>query len=220
MLEDATGIGDDGPQALPRHERVYRALRGRILEGALEPGRPLTLRGLAEALSVSMTPAREAVRRLVAERALALTETGRVLVPDPDARALAELFAARALLEPERARRALPGIDAARAACLAEIDERIGRAVAAGDAGGYVAANTRFHATLYEAAEAPALMALVESVWLQTAPALRRVYERAGGGGQDFHEAALAAIAARDADALAAAIRADVEQGAQMLALR
>ncbi|MDT8344457.1 MAG: GntR family transcriptional regulator [Thermohalobaculum sp.] len=203
---------------VPAHEAVYRALRAQILDGALAPGASLTLRGVAEGLGVSMTPAREAVRRLVAERALMMTDTGRVQVPLPDAAALDELFRARSLLEPELALRALPRADKALIADLRALDDRVEDRLAAGDAGGYVRANNAFHAALYARAQAPALMALVESVWLQTSPVMRRVYGRIGTGALvDYHEAALDALAARDAAALASAIRSDVEQGAALV---
>jgi DNA-binding GntR family transcriptional regulator len=48
------------------HERVFRALRSRIMHGEIGPGEALTLRGVAAGFGVSMTPAREAMRRLVA----------------------------------------------------------------------------------------------------------------------------------------------------------
>lgn len=203
---------------LPAHERVYRALRARILAGEMAPGDFVTLRGLAEALGVSMTPAREAVRRLVAERALAITASGRVSVPVPGPDRLDELFRARELIEPELAVRALPRVDRALIGQLRAIDDRIDACLAAGDAAAYVRANTEFHATLYARAESPALMALVESVWLQTAPMMRRIYGRLGTAAlADYHEAALAALARGDAPGVAEAIRADVMQGAALL---
>ena len=203
---------------LPTHERVYRALRGRILAGEMAPGDQVTLRGLAEALGVSMTPAREAVRRLVAERALEMTTSGRAEIPTPGLARLAELFRARELLEPELAMRALPNADKAAISTLRAIDQTIDGYLAKGDAVGYVRANTAFHTTLYGLANAPALMALVESVWLQTAPVMRRIYGRRGTAAlTDYHEAALAALASGDTTALADAIRQDVVQGAALL---
>ena len=52
------------------HDLVYRALRARIMLGEIPPGRAMTLRGIGAEFDVSMTPAREAVRRLVAELGL------------------------------------------------------------------------------------------------------------------------------------------------------
>jgi len=203
---------------IPAHERVYRDLRARILAGEMAPGDTVTLRGLAESLGVSMTPAREAVRRLGAERALEMTASGRVSVPVPDAALLAELFRARELLEPELALRALPNVSKQTISRMKDIDATIDRCLAGGDAAGYVRSNTEFHALLYAHANAPALLALVESVWLQTAPFMRRIYGRLGTAAlADYHTAALAALAAKDAGALAEAIRADVAQGAALL---
>jgi DNA-binding GntR family transcriptional regulator len=203
---------------LPAHERVYRALRARILSGEMAPGESVTLRGLAEELDVSMTPAREAVRRLVTERALRITASGRVTVPAPGRRQLAELFRARELLEPELAIRALPNVHKSTISKLRAIDATIDGYLAEGNAAGYVEANNAFHTTLYAQADAPALMALVESVWLQTAPVMRRIYGRLGTAAlTDYHEAALAALTDHDADALAHAIRQDVAQGAALL---
>ncbi|MEM7499171.1 MAG: GntR family transcriptional regulator [Pseudomonadota bacterium] len=219
--------GTDGSQGAasgrqPANEHVYQTLRARLLEGALEPGASLTLRGVAASLDVSMTPAREAVRKLVAERALALTGSGRILVPLPDARELEELFAARRLLEPELAVRAAKRCGVRIASLLKVLeaqDHALETAIAAGDAQGYVRANTGFHTALYAAAEAPALMALVESIWLQTGPTMRRVYGMIGTRAlQDFHETALTALANDDAAGLAGAIRDDVDQGAALAA--
>lgn len=48
-------------------EQAYAILRAQILDGQLAPGTPLNLRDLAEQLSVSVTPVRDAVLRLVAD---------------------------------------------------------------------------------------------------------------------------------------------------------
>ncbi|MEL6264249.1 MAG: GntR family transcriptional regulator [Pseudomonadota bacterium] len=211
-------------EAATAHERVYRRLRGAILAGTLAPGQALTLRGLAADMDTSMTPAREAVRRLAAERALALTPSGRITVPLPDAARLDELFEARRLLEPALARRAALAAARARTArALAEVlaahDDALAQAVEAGDGAGYVAANAAFHGTLYRVAEAPALMALVESIWLQSTPVMRRVYGVVGTRAlEDHHAAAIAALRRDDAEALADAIERDVAQGAALAA--
>ncbi|OXM63286.1 GntR family transcriptional regulator [Amycolatopsis vastitatis] len=45
-------------------DRAYRAIRDAVATGELRPGQKVTERGLAERLSVSPTPVREAIRRL------------------------------------------------------------------------------------------------------------------------------------------------------------
>ena len=81
------------------HERVYRALRQQVLHGELSPGQALTIRGIAQQFGVSMTPAREAVRRLAAEGAFTMSASGRVSTPILAPERIEELAAVRALLE-------------------------------------------------------------------------------------------------------------------------
>ena len=85
------------------------------MHGQVPPGAALTLRGIAAEFGVSMTPAREAVRRLVAEGALKLSASGRVSTPELTNERIEELAALRALIEPELAS---PG--AAAGACGAD----------------------------------------------------------------------------------------------------
>ena len=87
----------------PTHERVFRSLRARIMHGEIVPGQAMTIRGIADEFDVSMTPAREAVRRLTAEGALSMSKTGRVTAPLLNTERIEELASIRALLEPELA---------------------------------------------------------------------------------------------------------------------
>ena len=81
------------------HDRVYRQLRTRIMHGMLPPGQALTLRGIGKDFDVSMTPAREAVRRLVAEGAVTMSNSGRISTPELSNERIEELAALRALIE-------------------------------------------------------------------------------------------------------------------------
>ena len=45
--------------AAAAHDRVYRALRTRIMHGEIAPGQALTLRGIGKEFGVSMTPAHQ-----------------------------------------------------------------------------------------------------------------------------------------------------------------
>ena len=56
-----------GPSGPSKHERAYRRIRQRILDGRYQPGHRLVLSTLARELDVSPVPVREAIRRLEAE---------------------------------------------------------------------------------------------------------------------------------------------------------
>jgi DNA-binding GntR family transcriptional regulator len=203
---------------LPAHERVYRTLRTRVMHGLVAPGAALTLRGVAGEFGVSMTPAREAVRRLVAEGALKLSASGRVSTPELSNERIEELAALRALLEPELASRALPRAHVALIDRMAAINALIDEMIVKGDASGYVRSNLEFHRTLYLRAQAPAMLALIETVWLQAGPTMRMLYERLQRRqASDNHRKIIAALRAGDEPGLRLAIRMDVTQGLRML---
>ena len=217
----AAALKLDAPPPAERetvHARVYRELREAIVTGRFVPGRPVTLRGVAAELGVSPMPVREALRQLVAERALVMHDNRRVAVPAMSPARFAELCLARALLEPELATLALPRATMADAAAMAAIDRDIDAALARGDSEAYMRENYAFHFRLYRAAGSSVLLPLVESLWLQVGPFLRMVVGRLGTGYVvDRHRAAVAAIRARDVAALREAIRADILDGQELI---
>lgn len=201
------------------HERVYRTLRQQVMHGELNPGQAMTLRGLGRQFGVSMTPAREAVRRLVAEGALTLSSSGRISTPELSPERIEELAAIRALLEPEMASRALPRAHFALIERLSAINVLNAEAAVKQDAVGYVRTNLEFHRTLYLRAQAPAMLAMCETVWLQLGPTMRAVYARLQRREPpQHHRMILAALKAGDEPGLRLAVRTDVTQGLRHLA--
>jgi DNA-binding GntR family transcriptional regulator len=87
-------------------QAVYAELKRRIMSLELAPGERLYEPALADALEVSRTPLREAIRRLTAENLLEQQPTGGVVVPRLDPREIAELYEVRASLEALMAREA------------------------------------------------------------------------------------------------------------------
>jgi len=207
------------PDTSAAHDRVYRALRTRIMHGEMAPGQALTLRGIGKDFDVSMTPAREAVRRLVAEGALFLSNSGRVSTPELTNERIEELAALRALIEVELASRALPRAHIALIERLQAINSNIADAVAQRDAVTYIRTNLEFHRTLYLRAQAPAMLAMAETVWLQLGPTMRALYGRLRRTEPpQFHRMIIAALKAGDEPGLRLAVRSDVTQGLKMLA--
>ena len=209
---DATATG------LPTHEIVYRRLRDQILFGEYEPGQPVTIQGLTEALNVGMTPVREALRRLTAEGALEFLGNRRIAVPVLNTQAIDELAVARNALEPELARRAAANATTQDVERLTDIDTRLDAAIRRGDVSRYLVENHRFHADLYAMAEAPILAEMVHRLWLRFGPSLRVVCGQFGTRNlPDRHKDVLAALAEKDGEAAAEAMSADVLQGMEQI---
>jgi len=200
------------------HDQVYRALRSRIMHGEMAPGQALTLRGIGKEFGVSMTPAREAVRRLAAEGALFLSTSGRVSTPELTNDRIEELAALRALLEVELASRALPRAHMALIDRLQSINMTVAEMVTKRDAVGYIRSNLEFHRTLYLRAQAPAMLAIAETVWLQLGPTMRALYGRLRRTDPPHnHKLIIAALQAGDEPGLRLAVRSDVTQGLRLL---
>lgn len=193
---------------------IYADLRQRLVTGRMAPGHELSTRGLAAELGVSQTPVRDALSRLAADGAVEIRTKRRIVVPVMTQERLDDLLRCRLLLEPEAAERALEHLDARRIASMREIDSALDRAIAERDADAYMRNNHAFHFTLYRAQPGATLTQLIETLWLQFGPFMRLVYDRLDSAHlNDQHQAALAAIAACDAQALRAAIAADIADG-------
>ena len=206
---------DPAPAA---HDRVYRGLRSRIMYGEIAPGQALTLRGIGKEYGVSMTPAREALRRLVAEGALTLSNSGRVSTPELSNDRIEELAALRSLLEVELASRALPRAHIALIDRLTTINGAIAEDIARQDAVAYIRRNLEFHRTLYLRAQAPAMLAMAETVWLQLGPTMRKLYGKLRQKESPrYHRLIISALRAGDEPTLRLAVRSDVTQGLRML---
>ena len=143
----------------------------------------------------------------------------RVSTPELSNERIEELAALRALLEPELATRALPRAHPALIERMEAINATIGQAIARRDAVAYIRRNLEFHRTLYLRAQAPAMLALTETVWLQLGPTMRALYGRLNRTElPQHHRLIVAALKAGDEPGWRLAVRADVTQGLRLLA--
>jgi DNA-binding GntR family transcriptional regulator len=80
------------------------------------------------------------------------------------------------------------------------------------DVQAYLADNSQFHLTLYQACGNPVLLRMIESLWLQVGPFFNRLFTEADLSLRlnDFHEEVFTAIQAGDAMAARAAIEQDL----------
>lgn len=200
------------------HEEAYLSLYHAIITGNLEPGKALTIRGLAEQLGCSPMPVREAVRRLVALGALEMRSTRRISVAPMTEHRFEEIWAARSMLEPEIAARALPFANKALIEKLQIIDDELSKTIERGDPDRYSLKNWEFHFALYKASQCPIMLRLIESVWLQFGPFQRMVTGRLGTSYLvDQHQAAIEALKIGDEAGLREAIRLDIQDGMERI---
>ena len=200
------------------HDYVYRGLRTRIMHGEILPATSMTLRGIGKDFSVSMTPAREAVRRLNAEGALMLSPSGRVSTAELTYERIEELAVMRSLVEVELASRAIPRAHIALIDRLKTINASVSQAITAHDPVAYIRTNLEFHRMLYLRAQAPAMLAIAETVWLQLGPTMRSLYDKLNRKEPPHtHTAIIAALTAGDEPGLRLAVRSDVTHGLRHL---
>jgi DNA-binding GntR family transcriptional regulator len=197
-------------------EQVYAELRRSLIHGMFDAGEVLRIRDLADRMSTSTMPIREALARLISERALELTANRSVRIPLIGKESLEDLARARELIEGELTALAVPRLSAS------EINELRGLTKAYDDlSGGRIGIareaaelNHAFHFLIYRAAGSVTLIPIVESLWMQSGPYIRAaavVFDaQKGTAATNHHHALIAAIEAGDAAAARKALRADI----------
>lgn len=191
---------------------IYRQIKQRLMIGALLPGQTLTLRSLSESLGVSQTPVREALLQLVSERALTMTPGKSVQVPVLSRQELQELRAVRLNLEVMATEAATPRITKAEIKKLVTHHKEMMRDKLKEDMAGTLAKNYEFHFALYQAANMPHLLAIIEGLWTQTGPSLTYLYRKpfVHLGNDHPHIQLIEALQNHDVQAAVAAIKLDV----------
>ncbi len=150
--------------------QTYATLKQAIMSAQFRPGEPLTLRALAATLGTSDMPVREALRQLVAERAVEARPNHTPRIPVLSVQRMREIIELRTILEGHAAglaalhitERELKSVEAEHAAADA--------ALLRADLKVYLKHNTRLHFLIYHAAQMATIIPFIESLWLQFAP--------------------------------------------------
>jgi GntR family transcriptional regulator, colanic acid and biofilm gene transcriptional regulator len=156
--------------------QALREIRSAIVLGDLAPGARLTFRDVAQRLNASVTPVREALLQLVAERVLSVGPGRTITVPILTRAQFLELRVVRIVLEGLAAEAAARQSGTALASELQAIHRRLDDAKRARDARQATIQNRAFHFRLYEAAALPALLGMIENIWLRTGPYHRHIF--------------------------------------------
>lgn len=208
-------------------ERAYAQLSELLVSGRMAPGEKLSLREAAARLGVSIMPVREAVSRLVADRALEVTPNRAVRVPLMSTAQFKDLTRARITIEGHASAEAARNRTKTDIAAITEAEEamRAESRAKAPDLPRAVELNKTFHFAVYEAAHSPILTEIIRALWLKAGPVinldLRENPERlAIGGAIRLHADVRKAIASGDAEAARAGIAADIGGAAEFILSR
>lgn len=193
--------------------RVRSELHRAIMAGRFQPGQKLTIRAVADALGVSLTPAREALYNLVAEGVLDVRANRSIYVPELDEARIRELTKIRVALEGLAARSAASLATDEEIAFIVQCNDALIAANEAGNFRSVIAHNWVFHFAIYEAAQMPVLLRMIESCWLVTGSYLNVIYPEFGrlDDGIRNHLAIIDALVQRDPERLARTVCRDIE---------
>lgn len=194
-------------------DRVYGQLRTALIRGTFDAGALFVVADVAKRMSVSSMPVREALARLVTERALEAMPNRRVRVPLLTAERARGINNARLLIEGELAAQALPNLTESD---IARLEETIEEYETAQDEGAVARANQAFHFHIYERAPSLVLLPFVESLWMQAGPYIRaaaRLHKPLmATSGAEHHRGINKAVRERDAATLSLELTADISR--------
>ena len=198
--------------------RVYRALGWGLMAGSFKPGEAVSLRTLGRHLGTSPMPVREAVSRLIAERALVLLPNRSVIVPRMSRDRFIELSRARQMLEGTLTQAACAHGTPALLNRLIKNNDALKRCLAGSDYHNALKCNLLFHFTLYRSGPSQVILPLVEMLWRQAGPFLALALDTTGVQWTARHHAAvIAALRAKNAQAARKAIESDIEETLRQL---
>jgi DNA-binding GntR family transcriptional regulator len=200
------------------HQSVYLELRRAIVAGQWPPGKVLTIRALAAELGTSPMPVREALHRLVAERAIEGRANRTMALPRLNSADFMEIAQIRAELEGLAAATACEAMDEETLAALHAINDQY-RTLGATDGREALKANRDFHFTLYNCAGMPTLISMIEGLWVRIGPVLN--YTVRGPNlaiGLRHHDEILQALQDQDPLMTRAAVAADILEAACYIA--
>ena len=153
-----------GPAIVTKQERVYQAIRERILSGAYGPGYRVVIDALAEEFEVSGLPVREAIRRLEAEGLVIYRPNAGAQVAPAEPGLFDEEMTVLAVLEGYGTALAAPCMGEADVARLTEINDEMAAAMAELDSLRFGRLNQEFHSMIYEFCPNTALVGMLRDV--------------------------------------------------------
>lgn len=203
---------------------VYKQLSDLLMSGRVMPGEQLSLRTIAEGLGVSVMPVREAVHRLLSEKALVLLPNRILRVPTMTVSQFREITSIRIHLESLAVSQAAALVDDRALAEIQSAHELFSREMSAKkpDESRLISLNKDLHFAIYRQAHMPMLLEMIESLWLRIGPILN--YDFRSGSSRvkehvsaSHHQRIVDALRQRDAVAASQALAGDLQGAADFI---
>jgi len=151
--------------ALSKSQMAYRWIRERITSGKYPPGYRLVLSQLADELTVSVVPVREAIRLLEAEGLVTFERNVGAQVAMIDANEYCHALQTLSIIEAAATALAAPHIPPKAIQQARAIDQKLTRCIGRFDPVRFAALNFQFHSTLFEYCPNPRLLDMVRLEW-------------------------------------------------------
>lgn len=156
-------INQAPPKTLAEH--VIERIREDVLSGKFAPGERLDQAQLAQSLGVSLIPVREGLRQLESEGLVRLEPRRGAFVAERSADEVREISRIREALESLATQLAVPKLNPAQHKQLLVILKSMELSIQQQDMPTYHAANREFHFAIYDAAQSPLLMRMIQTLW-------------------------------------------------------
>lgn len=193
-------------------QQVKTKLKEAVMAGRFTPGEKLTIRSVASALDVSLTPAREALYNLASEGVLEMRSNGSVYIPELTVDRIVELTKIRIALESLAACESLARISDREIARIAKLNEEIVDRDKRRAYSDLINLNWQFHFGLYGVSGMDQLVRMIESCWLMMGSYLNLIYPQFGEVNEGIanHKQIVRALERRDPERLAHSIITDI----------
>jgi DNA-binding GntR family transcriptional regulator len=204
------------------------------MSGKMMPGQRLSLRSTAEALKISVMPVREAIQRLVAEKALELGPYRTIRVPMMTVSQFREISGIRVILEGFATEHACANMGKRYLAKIKTLSSDFNRELEESNPDGtkLISINWDLHFTIYRRSKMPMLLQLIEALWLRIGPILN--YDMRSSSKRleprtivdhhsrlvktlSYHDKLIKALEARDVETAKAALKGDIESAAEYI---
>lgn len=206
-------------QRISLTQQIENNIKNALVVGALKPGARLVTREIAVNQGISITPVREALLRLVSSGALQAAPAQAFMVP---------VLTNSGYLEINQIRKNLEGMATAAAAInitteimceLNRLSDAFHEAKAAGDVTLMLQTNYQFRFKIYDYAEMPTLVTMIEQLWVRAGPSLHYLYLNSVEPfqHQNVYASLLNALEKRDSSASYSAISQIIDESTSFL---